>query len=88
MSVDDGRFMVGIMNVGDSPQPEMYLEFSKGLTQVELQSKISKLKQEGSGYSFNIAGYRQAGYEVSYVFPCCLFVMTKWYLLQFGETYN
>ena len=67
MSVDDGRFMVGIMNVGDSSEPRMYVEFSKDLTQKKLQYKIDNLKREGSRYNFNVAGYRQAGYEVSWV---------------------
>jgi hypothetical protein len=60
--------MVGIMNVGDSATPEMYVEFSEDLSQAQLQNKIDKLKREGSRHSFNVAGYRQAGYEVRGVF--------------------
>ena len=64
MSVDDGRFMVGIMQAGDSSEPKMYLDFSQDLTQKKLLDKIDMLKQEGALYSFNVAAYRQAGYEV------------------------
>lgn len=64
MSIDDGRFMVGIMNAGDSSEPRMYLDFSKDLTQKRLLDEIDMLKKEGALYSFNIAAYRQAGYEV------------------------
>jgi hypothetical protein len=65
MSIDDGRFMVGMMNVGDSSEPQMHLEFSKDLTEKKLRYKIDMLKREGSRYSFSVASYRQAGYEVS-----------------------
>lgn len=64
MPIKDDRFMIGIMNVGDSAEPKMYLEFEEGLTLNKLQYKIDRLKRKGSRYGFNVAGYEQAGYQV------------------------
>ena len=67
MSLEDGRYMVGIMQVGDSAEPQMHVKFSKDLTQKKLQHKIDMLRPEGRRNNFNIAGYRQAGYEVNII---------------------
>ena len=64
MPIEDGRFMVGIMQVGDEVEPSMYLEFSKHLRRNMLLYKINRMRRAGEKYSFNVAAYRQAGYEV------------------------
>ena len=64
MSVDDGPVYGWNMQAGDSSEPKMYFGLLTGLDSEKTLDKIDMLKQEGALYSFNVAAYRQAGYEV------------------------
>ena len=70
MSIDNGDFMVSIIQLGDKGKTDIHLDFSDKLTKSKLLFSIDTLKQQGAAQKFDVRAFETAGYEVRFETAC------------------
>ena len=73
MSIDNGDFMVSIIQLGDKGETDIHLDFSDKLTKSKLLYSIDTLRQQGADQKFDVRAFETAGYEVSFEKACVCF---------------